>query len=566
MKYLSIILFVSISIDASSQIGLHISQLGDVGVNTDQMFSNATFTIVPQSSTGSGGMYIHTINFATDPYYGYAANGTEMSRSYFDLSKASLIFSIDSEDKMSIHNSGQVGIGTTSPHASALLDLTSSNQGLLLPRMTTSQRNDIAKINGLTVYDTSIDNIYYVANNEWKSPLTSHLWQIDDQGIHRLSNVGVGQLSDANIQMSILSQSSNIALDVTQDFNDTNFETVYGIRSTATGQGLSKYGIIGETLSTDDETNSFLVGVQGTVLTGNNATFAAGIYGDINGNNDGIQDYWAGYFGNRTKIKEELHIDNTFLLQSDNDNALLQMNNSNDQLTIQLRAKESSSEGSDLIMYNNEGNKTVEIDADVSGNGYGILELYSTTGVKTVKLNASELTDQGAELVMYNSSGVETINIDADYSEIGRIETGELSITGGSDLAELFSTDEIDISPGDLVVIDEQYPNKIKKSNQYADRRVIGVVSGAQGINPGMIMGQKNSIAYGNIPVAISGRVYVKVESTSQVKPGDFLTTSRISGLATKVTNWEGCRGAIVGKALSSINNEGYVLVLIHLQ
>lgn len=38
----------------------------------------------------------------------------------------------------------QVGVGTTTPHSSAILDITSTNKGLLMPRMTDVQRNAIA--------------------------------------------------------------------------------------------------------------------------------------------------------------------------------------------------------------------------------------------------------------------------------------------------------------------------------------------------------------------------------------------------------------------------------------
>ena len=38
----------------------------------------------------------------------------------------------------------QVGIGTTSPDVSSVLDLTSTTQGVLTPRMTTVQRNAIS--------------------------------------------------------------------------------------------------------------------------------------------------------------------------------------------------------------------------------------------------------------------------------------------------------------------------------------------------------------------------------------------------------------------------------------
>ena len=36
-----------------------------------------------------------------------------------------------------------IGIGTTNPHTSALLDVQSNNKGVLLPRMTTAQRKSI---------------------------------------------------------------------------------------------------------------------------------------------------------------------------------------------------------------------------------------------------------------------------------------------------------------------------------------------------------------------------------------------------------------------------------------
>lgn len=54
--------------------------------------------------------------------------------------------------------SAQVGINTTTPHASAALDVTSpsNNKGVLLPRMTTAQKNAIINpASGLIVYDTS---------------------------------------------------------------------------------------------------------------------------------------------------------------------------------------------------------------------------------------------------------------------------------------------------------------------------------------------------------------------------------------------------------------------------
>lgn len=53
---------------------------------------------------------------------------------------------------------GSVGIGTTSPAASALLDMPSTTKGFLEPRMTTTQRDAIASpATGLSVYDNTIN-------------------------------------------------------------------------------------------------------------------------------------------------------------------------------------------------------------------------------------------------------------------------------------------------------------------------------------------------------------------------------------------------------------------------
>lgn len=65
----------------------------------------------------------------------------------------------------------QVGIGNTNPDPSSALDITSTTQGLLAPRMTTLQRNAIATpADGLLVYDKNLKSFYYF--NETPSPGT----------------------------------------------------------------------------------------------------------------------------------------------------------------------------------------------------------------------------------------------------------------------------------------------------------------------------------------------------------------------------------------------------------
>lgn len=63
-----------------------------------------------------------------------------------------------------------VGIGTTTPHTNAILDVSSTDKGLLVPRLNTLQRilmNPIVGADGLLVYDTDLDNFCYWSGTQW---------------------------------------------------------------------------------------------------------------------------------------------------------------------------------------------------------------------------------------------------------------------------------------------------------------------------------------------------------------------------------------------------------------
>ena len=63
----------------------------------------------------------------------------------------------------------QVGIGTETPNASSLLDLSSTSKGLLVPRMTEAQRKAISNPPvGLLVYQTNGQAFYYKDHFWWK--------------------------------------------------------------------------------------------------------------------------------------------------------------------------------------------------------------------------------------------------------------------------------------------------------------------------------------------------------------------------------------------------------------
>ncbi len=144
--------------------------------------------------------------------------------------------------------------------------------------------------------------------------------------------------------------------------------------------------------------------------------------------------------------------------------------------------------------------------------------------------------------------------------------------------------------PGMVVVIDPANPGRLKLASTPYDRKVAGVISGANGLKPGMVMAALSDEATkrrsdegktetltpslslegrgggaDEHPVALTGRVYVWADASyGRIEPGDMLTTSATPGHAMKATDRERSFGAVIGKAMSNLDKgKGLVLLLI---
>ncbi len=150
---------------------------------------------------------------------------------------------------------------------------------------------------------------------------------------------------------------------------------------------------------------------------------------------------------------------------------------------------------------------------------------------------------------------------------VGRVRVGVLEVAGGADLAEPFPMTSDNLRPGTIVVIDEDHPGQLMRSEHAYDSRVAGVISGANGINPGLTLHQEGAFANGQ-KVALTGRVYALADATDgTIKPGDLLTTSETPGHAMKASDPTKAQGAILGKAMSPLTHgRGMILVLVTLQ
>ena len=79
-----------------------------------------------------------------------------------------LILQTNNVERVRVTGEGNVGIATSTPNASAILDVSSTTGGVLFPRLTTTQRDAIGSpANGLVLYNITTDKLQVRAAGAW---------------------------------------------------------------------------------------------------------------------------------------------------------------------------------------------------------------------------------------------------------------------------------------------------------------------------------------------------------------------------------------------------------------
>jgi hypothetical protein len=137
----------------------------------------------------------------------------------------------------------------------------------------------------------------------------------------------------------------------------------------------------------------------------------------------------------------------------------------------------------------------------------------------------------------------------------------------GGDYAESVdvSGDRTHYGPGDVLVIDPGAPGKFLKSAEPYSTAVLGVYSTKPGVLGRHQTGPTNP---DEVPMAMVGIVPTKVSAENgAIRPGDLLVTASTPGYAMKGTDRGRMLGAIVGKAMGSLDSgTGMIEVGVTLQ
>jgi hypothetical protein len=158
------------------------------------------------------------------------------------------------------------------------------------------------------------------------------------------------------------------------------------------------------------------------------------------------------------------------------------------------------------------------------------------------------------------------LTIDGDLTGVNNITCKNDITLAGADCAEEFDVaDARQLAPGTVVVIDQE--GALRESRDAYDKKVAGIVSGAGGYRPGIVLDRKASDVSRTV-VALIGKVYCKVDAEyAPIEIGDLLTPSPTPGHAMKASDPSRAFGAVIGKALRPLQKgQGLVPVLVALQ
>ncbi len=188
----------------------------------------------------------------------------------------------------------QVGINTdnSDPDASAMLDISSTDKGMLIPRMTSAQRTTINNpALGLLVFDTDTESFWFHQTVGWQ--------ELINNVVHTISDAD----NDTKIQVEESPDEDIIRFDVAgtekmrlkQNANDfTQLEFLNANQSVFIGQGAGNYFQTGF--------NNIFMGIDAgsNKISGSGNTFLGGLTGVINstGSDNTFLGYTAGNSNN----------------------------------------------------------------------------------------------------------------------------------------------------------------------------------------------------------------------------------------------------------------------------
>ncbi len=502
----------------------------------------------------------------------------------------------------------QVAINTdgSQPDSSAMLDVKSSTKGLLIPRMTTTQRDSITSpAQGLMVYNTDDSTFYYYKNSSWVkighgasgwNKTGNYIYTLNDSvgigtsspgaplEVHgRISQTGTGRsvfLGEDAGKNDDLSEKDNVFVgyyagnaNTTGDYNTANgsftlCNNTTGFQNTATGAralssnttGFQNTATGASALSSN--TTGYHNTANGTYSLFNNTTGSCNTatgYHTLSDNTTGTDNTANGYYAlsnnttgsNNTAIGKFAILSNT----TGSDNTA----NGNEALFSNTTGSKNTASGSYALFNNTTGS-----DNSVLGS-YAFYN--NKTGFNNVIFGNSALTYDscgsnniaiGYQSGYYNFSGSGNIFLGykAGYNETG---SNKLYIDNSDTTAPLiggdFSTDQVDINGTIKITGGSPGTGKILSSDASGNASWVDgttVNGGGWTVSGNYIYNTSDSVGIGtstpHAPLEVHGRI-------SQTGTGNSVFLGENAGENDNL-NYNG--NVFIGTQAGYLNTSGY--------
>jgi len=312
----------------------------------------------------------------------------------------------------------QVGIGTSSPVASSILDLTSTTKGMLVPRMTATQKSGISSpATGLLIYQTDgTTGFYYYTGSAWiglpNSGLLSKVEGTDFTGSLLVGHATTGTLTTAEYN-------TGIGLGALQAVTTGDYNTAsgyLGLHDNTTGSYNTASGVAALFSNTTGNQNT----ASGFSSLNSNTTgsynTASGMYA-LNYNTTGDQNTALGRF--------TLHVNTTgYQNTAVGDNAGTYTNANGNNLT----SNTSVYIGRDTRASASGNSNEIVIGASAQGNGSNSVTLGNTSVTKVI--TSGSIMAQGVSIGL--GAGAISTNTAVGVNTLSRNTTGSFNTGMGN--------------------------------------------------------------------------------------------------------------------------------------
>ena len=419
--------------------------------------------------------------------------------------------------------SQNVAINTTgtTAHSSAMLDISSNSKGILIPRVTTAERQNISSpANGLLVFDVTTNSFWYF----------STLWK-------EINPAGGG---------------SGFVLPYNGSYSDP--EKIFSIINTNVAEGVAVHGeamggIAGIGILGISRNANYLTDTLGAV-TGFDYAYGTAVFGkSLHGS--GVQgvahdDYTAGVRG----------------VNTGSGNGLFGQGGTQGSGIFSIAAHTTGKAAWFDMQNKVNASDAVLITNDGLGASLDIKNTNSSNNVTMVRVTKSGTADY---MVLEDGSGNNKIR----FSNTGKGFFNGGTQTGGADLAEAFdvSGNRAAYEPGDVLVISIDKDRTVERSSSPYSALVAGVYA----TQPGVLMTEENidTDISDKVPMGVVGVIPTKVcTEGGEIKRGDLLVSSSTQGVAMKADIEKIKPGQVIGKALENYSAKGIgkVKVLVGLK